>query len=101
MESEPRILVRPAWLSLAAGVGSFFIVCVPFVGHYFAMACGIAGIVSGIQALRLIGSDPASYKGTGLAVAGIIASSLSTLVFWGLFLLQLFGTAVDIAGMFK
>jgi hypothetical protein len=53
------------------------------------MAAGLGGLVTGIQALRQIREDPVSYKGTGVAIAGIAVSSVSILVFWGLMVFKL------------
>ena len=41
---------------------------------------GIAGIILGVVALGKVKTDPAQYAGRGLAIAGIITSSISMLV---------------------
>lgn len=94
---EEKILPRQAWLSLVGGVLSFFIVCTPILGMYLAVGCAIGGLVSGIQALRIIKSDPESYKGSGMAIVAVAVSALATLAFVLLLLLQLFGYALGLS----
>ena len=87
--SEPKILPRPAWLSLVGGLASFPLVCAPVIGLYVALGCALGGLTSGIQALRIIRSDPQTYKGTETAIAGITVSAISTLIFVSLAVVQM------------
>jgi competence protein ComGC len=54
------------------------IISIPTLGLLFIG--GIAGIVLGIVALNKAKQNPAQYTGRGLAIAGIVTSSLSLLV---------------------
>ena len=54
------------------------IISIPTLGLIFVG--GIVGIILGIVALGKIKSDPAHYAGKGLAIAGIVTSSLSILI---------------------
>src|SRR5689334_16103090 len=54
------------------------IISIPTLGLIFVG--GIAGIILGVIALGKIKSDPAHYAGKGLAIAGIVTSSLSILI---------------------
>ena len=54
------------------------IISIPTLGLIFVG--GIVGIILGVLALGKIKSDPAHYAGKGLAIAGIVTSSLSILI---------------------
>lgn len=54
------------------------IISIPTLGLIFLG--GIVGIFLGVIALGKIKSDPAHYAGKGLAIAGIVTSSLSILI---------------------
>lgn len=54
------------------------IISIPTLGLIFVG--GIAGIILGVIALGKIKSAPAHYAGKGLAIAGIVTSSLSILI---------------------
>jgi hypothetical protein len=92
--TEEKILPRPAWLSIVGGVLSFVIVCTPMLGMYLAVASAAGGLLSGIQALRIIRSDPETYRGAGPALAGLALSSVALLVFVALLVLQIVGIAL-------
>jgi hypothetical protein len=60
--------IRPHWmaiLSLIAGI-------LALVAYYGAIPLGILAIVFGAIALRRINNDPATYRGRGMAIAGIV-----------------------------
>jgi len=95
---EEKILPRPAWLSLVGGILSFFIVCVPMLGGYLAVGCALGGLASGIQAIRIIRSDPATYKGLGLAIAGCVVSGLAALIFVVVIVGNCLGVALGLGG---
>jgi hypothetical protein len=95
---EEKILPRPAWLSLAGGILAFFIVCVPMLGGYLAIGCAFGGLASGIQAIRIIKSDPATYKGLGLAIAGTVVSAIAALIFIAVVLGNCLGFALGLGG---
>jgi competence protein ComGC len=54
------------------------IISIPTLGLIFVG--GLLGIILGVIALGKIKSDPAHYAGKGLAIAGIVTSSLSILI---------------------
>ncbi|MFH1434550.1 MAG: hypothetical protein ABIJ56_02420 [Pseudomonadota bacterium] len=94
---EEKILPRPAWLSLVGGILSFFLVCVPFLGFYLAIGCAIGGLITGIQAIKIINSDSETYKGMALAVIGTIVSSMSVLFFGALIVMNILGMAIGLS----
>jgi len=97
--TEDKITVHSAKVALGGGLASFLLVCVPIIGLYLAMAAGLGGVIMAVQAMRIILSDRETYKGMGLAIAGLVISSISVLVFWGIFILNIIGAGIDILGM--
>src|SRR3954452_5170123 len=64
---------RLAVASLVLGIVSCFTLGLAGLGT-------IAGIVTGVMALRRARSNPAQYEGEGLAIAGIATSVLSIVI---------------------
>lgn len=63
---------------MAVGSLVLGIIGIPTLGLCFVG--GIAGIILGVIALTRAGKNPARYAGKGLAIAGIVLSSLSLLI---------------------
>lgn len=79
MDNELNVTPAPAQRKgLAIASLSLGIISVPTLGLCFVG--GIAGIILGTIALGKIKSNPGVYGGKGLAIAGIITSSLSLLL---------------------
>jgi|LGVF01.2.fsa_nt_gb uncharacterized membrane protein HdeD (DUF308 family) len=61
-----------AIVSLITGIVSLVFGCIPFAGIFFAFACGLAAIITGIMERKKIASGESSQKGKGIALAGLI-----------------------------
>jgi hypothetical protein len=68
------------------------------LGGYLAIGCAFGGLASGIQAIRIIRSDPDTYKGLGLAVAGTAVSAVAAMIFIIVVLGNCLGFALGLGG---
>jgi len=66
--------------ALVLGIVSCCIWVVPFIGAFLALPCGILALVFGILGLREVKRDPATFKGGGMAITGIILGSIMILI---------------------
>jgi len=75
------------------GLLAFPAFCVPILNSYGLLPFGLAlgGLLSGIQAIKVVRSDPDTYSGMGLAIAGTVVSAIATLMAAGVALIMILG----------
>ncbi len=68
---------------LGVGLGIVGLFCVPFF-HIFGTIVSLGGLVVAIIALRQVQGEPSTYGGKGLAINGIVTSSIGLVVAFAL-----------------
>ncbi|MEK6975203.1 MAG: DUF4190 domain-containing protein [Candidatus Thermoplasmatota archaeon] len=58
--------------AMILGIVACCIGFVPFIGGFLALPCGIAALILGILGVKECNRDPATFKGKGMAVTGIV-----------------------------
>jgi hypothetical protein len=79
MGETDKIAVRGGRLSLGMAAFSLLPLCCPLLfglGWFIHIAMTIGGLVTGIEAYRLIRADPETYSGLNWALAGIVVNAL-------------------------
>lgn len=62
--------------AMVVGIVSCCIVIVPIAGAFLGLFGGIVALVLGILGVKEVNRDPATFKGKGMAVTGIVLGSI-------------------------